>query len=168
MIFDLPATDLPKALGVLTAMITPALLISASGTFILSTSNRLGRVVDRARAVSDKLEEVMHNEAQVELFEERRALYLMQVQRLTRRAALLQRSLTVFYLGAGMFVITSVALGLLTLFGARFTWVPVTFALAGGGFLFYGSILLIVEARLAFQALNSETDFLMKLVRLHS
>jgi hypothetical protein len=30
-------------------MITPALLISASGTLSLSTANRLGRVVDRIR-----------------------------------------------------------------------------------------------------------------------
>jgi hypothetical protein len=33
------------ALEVLTAMITPAVLISASGTLVLSTSNRLTRVV---------------------------------------------------------------------------------------------------------------------------
>ena len=32
-------------------MITPAVLISASGTMILSTSTRLGRVVDRVRSL---------------------------------------------------------------------------------------------------------------------
>jgi hypothetical protein len=37
---------LTSSLAVLTAMITPAVLISASGTMILSTSTRLGRVVD--------------------------------------------------------------------------------------------------------------------------
>ncbi|HYU33146.1 MAG TPA: DUF2721 domain-containing protein [Thermoanaerobaculia bacterium] len=31
-------------------MIAPAVLISASGTLVLSTSNRLTRVVDRVRA----------------------------------------------------------------------------------------------------------------------
>src|SRR5512132_4743579 len=38
-------------------MITPAVLISACGSMILSTSSRLGRVVDRVRGLSDKLEE---------------------------------------------------------------------------------------------------------------
>ncbi|MBL0332872.1 MAG: DUF2721 domain-containing protein [Chlorobi bacterium] len=36
-------------LGILTSMLTPAILISACGTLILSTSSRLGRVVDRVR-----------------------------------------------------------------------------------------------------------------------
>jgi len=38
---------LTASLAVLTAMITPAVLISASGTMILSTSTRLGRVVEQ-------------------------------------------------------------------------------------------------------------------------
>jgi len=47
---------LSSALGVLSAMITPAILISACGTLVLSTSNRLGRVVDRVRDLADKFE----------------------------------------------------------------------------------------------------------------
>jgi len=38
----------PEVLG---AMITPAVLISASGVLVLSTSNRVGRTVDRVRAL---------------------------------------------------------------------------------------------------------------------
>src|SRR6267143_3339012 len=47
-----------SAVAVLTAMITPAVLISACGSMILSTSHRLGRVVDRVRGLSDKLDEL--------------------------------------------------------------------------------------------------------------
>jgi uncharacterized protein DUF2721 len=47
---------LTSARGILSAMITPALLISAAGTLILSTSNRLGRVVERIHAWSDQFE----------------------------------------------------------------------------------------------------------------
>ena len=46
----------PSVLG---AMITPAVLISACGALILSTSVRLGRVVDRVRALADRFE-VLH------------------------------------------------------------------------------------------------------------
>jgi D-serine deaminase-like pyridoxal phosphate-dependent protein len=48
--------DKEAAIAVLTAMITPAVLISACGSMILSTSTRLGRVVDRVRSLSDRLE----------------------------------------------------------------------------------------------------------------
>ncbi len=39
-------------------MITPAVLIYACGAMILSTSTRRGRVVDRVRSLSDRLEEL--------------------------------------------------------------------------------------------------------------
>ena len=54
---------LSSSLAVLTAMITPAVLISASGTMILSSSTRLGRVVDRTRSLSDRLQEVSAGDA---------------------------------------------------------------------------------------------------------
>ena len=53
---------LTSSLAVLTAMITPAVLISASGTMILSTSTRLGRVVDRVRSLSDRLRRLTSEE----------------------------------------------------------------------------------------------------------
>jgi hypothetical protein len=64
---------LSSAITVLTAMITPAVLISACGSMILSTSSRLGRVVDRVRAPSEKLEEISRQEQHTELIRERQA-----------------------------------------------------------------------------------------------
>ena len=61
---------LSSALAVLTAMITPAVLISARGTMILSTPTRPGRVADRVRSLSGKLEESAHGEGNVELLKE--------------------------------------------------------------------------------------------------
>ena len=52
---------LSSALAVLSAMITPAILISACGMLVLSTSNRLGRVVDRVRDLADKFEDPSDN-----------------------------------------------------------------------------------------------------------
>jgi hypothetical protein len=45
-----------SASEVLGAMITPAVLISASGRLVLSTSNRLTRVVDRVRVLAAEAE----------------------------------------------------------------------------------------------------------------
>jgi hypothetical protein len=159
---------LTSSLAVLTAMITPAVLISASGTMILSTSTRLGRVVDRVRSLSDRLRRLPNEEAG-EFFQEERAMLYDQLDKLTSRSRLLQRALTTFYLAVGVFVATSVAIGAVAFFyarglstGARGAWVPVVMGLLGALFLFYGSMLLVFEARLALSTTHAEMDFIWR------
>jgi hypothetical protein len=153
---------LSSSLAVLSAMITPAVLISACGTMILSTSTRLGRVVDRVRTLSDRLEALAHAERELELFDERRAMIFAQLDKLTSRARILQRSMVTFYWALGIFVSTSVAIGVVAV-SARYHFVPVVMGLFGACFLFYGSILLISEARLALSTIHSEMDFIWRL-----
>jgi hypothetical protein len=158
---------LSSAVAVLTAMITPAVLISACGALILSTSTRLGRVVDRVRMLIDRFEEMMksHDE-DVQLFEERRIVIFNQLDKLTTRTRLLQKSMRVFYLALGIFVATSVAIGLVAAVGhPSYAWFPVVLGLSGACGLFYGSVLLIRESRLAQESLNAEMDFIWKLGR---
>ena len=153
--------DSAAAIAVLTAMITPAVLISACGSMILSTSSRLGRVVDRVRSLSDKLDAMAerdeHNEATIE----RQRVIFEQLDKLTSRARLLQRCMVTFYLSLGMFVATSVAIGVVAFTGnTRHNLIPVALGLAGACFLFYGSVLLIFEARLALSTIHSEMDYI--------
>src|SRR5262244_3354809 len=152
---------LTSSLAVLTAMITPAVLISASGTMILSTSSRLGRVVDRVRSLSDRLLRLTEEERR-EFFEEERAMLFDQLDKLTSRSRLLQRALTTFYLAVGVFVATSVAIGVASFSGARGAWIPVAMGLIGAFFLFYGSMLLVFEARLALSTTHAEMDFIWR------
>jgi len=154
---------LSSALAVLTAMITPAVLISACGALILSTSTRLGRVVDRVRALTEKFEELAHGEQEGEMVGERRAVIFYQLDKLTSRARYLQRSMVVFYIALGLFVATSVAIGVVAFAGMIWGVLPVITGLLGASFLFYGSIILIFEARLALSTITSEMDFLWKL-----
>lgn len=49
-------TEIAMSSEVLGAMITPAVLISASGVLVLSTSNRVSRTVDRVRALAAEAE----------------------------------------------------------------------------------------------------------------
>jgi hypothetical protein len=99
--------SLASALGVLSAMITPAILISACGTLVLSTSNRLGRVVDRVRYLADKFEspsgDVLYKQQPA-----KRSMIFDQLDLFTDRARLLQRILTSLYLAIGFFVLTTV------------------------------------------------------------
>ncbi|HEX3142753.1 MAG TPA: DUF2721 domain-containing protein [Pyrinomonadaceae bacterium] len=161
---------LTASVAVLTAMITPAVLISASGTMILSTSTRLGRVVDRVRELSARLRQLANEDINVEFLEEERAMLYDQLDKLTSRSRLLQRALTSFYLAVGVFVATSVAIGAVAFFYARGlasrgAWVPVAMGLIGALFLFYGSMLAIFEARLALSATHSEMDFIWRITR---
>ena len=58
---------------VLSAMITPAVLISASGMLSLATTNRMGRVVDRIRDLSE-LSELLTGDVPARNADEKRTL----------------------------------------------------------------------------------------------
>ena len=147
-----------SAVAVLTAMITPAVLISACGSMILSTSSRLGRVVDRVRFLLDKLEELARDRIEEKA---RQGMIFAQLDKLTSRARILQRAMVAFYLATGMFVATSVAIGFVAVIPSmpRYNLVPVIVGIGGACFLFYGSMLLIFEARLALSTVHAEMDF---------
>jgi hypothetical protein len=155
--------DTEAAIAVLTAMITPAVLISACGSMILSTSSRLGRVVDRVRALSDRLETMGERDEHGPAVTEKQALIFQQLDKLTSRSRILQRCMVVFYMSLGMFVATSVAIGVVPFTGnQRYSMIPVVLGLAGACFLFYGSVLLILEARLALSTIHAEMDFIWR------
>src|SRR5262245_9002113 len=120
-------------------MITPAVLISACGALIFSTSSRLGRVIDRVRALSAKFEQVAKNPEDDEMFEERRALIFSQLDRQTSRARLIQRAMTAYYTALGIFVATTVAIAIAAAVARNFTWIAVGMGLLGALFMLYGS-----------------------------
>src|ERR1041384_497882 len=155
--------DTDAAIAVLTAMITPAVLISACGSMILSTSSRLGRVVDRVRTLADRLEDMAARPERGTALIERQASIFQQLDKLTSRARILQRCMVTFYMSLGMFVATSVAIGIVPFTGnPRYNMIPVVLGLLGACFLFYGSVLLILEARLALSTIHGEMDFIWR------
>ena len=151
-----------NALAILTAMITPAVLISACGALIFSTSTRLGRVIDRVRLLSERFQALALNPEKDEMFDERRELIFSQLDRQTSRARLIQRAMTAYYTALGVFVFTTVAIAIVSAAARNFTWVAVALGLMGSLFMFYGSVLLIVESRMALSAIHSEMDFVWK------
>src|SRR5262249_15592047 len=142
--------QLSSAVQVLSAMITPAVLISACGTLVLSTSNRLTHVVIRVRDLSDRFErltEVEDSKHQAD----KRSMIVSQLELLTSRARLLQRSLTSLYSAIGIFVLATLDVGIVAISSShRFGYAAVILGLLGTTFLCYSSMLLILEARRAF------------------
>lgn len=152
--------SLPNPQNFLAAMITPAVLISACGSLILATSERLTRAVFRAREISTELSEISLKEDPAS--EEERRMLFRQLDFVTTRSRLLQRALSRLYTAVAVFVGTSVAIGVVAVTGPLFTVVPVALALTGGALLLYASGVLIRESRFALAALNSEMDFVWK------
>ena len=151
-----------NALAVLTAMITPAVLISACGALIFSTSTRLGRVVDRVRTLSEKFETLAKHPEADDMADDRRQLLFAQLDRQTSRARLIQRAMVAFYSALGIFVATSVAIAVIAAVARSVTWIAVALGVFGALFMLYGSVLLVIESRMAMAAIASEMDFVWK------
>lgn len=160
----------PQGLGltVLTGMIAPAVLISACGPLLLSTTIRFGRIVDRVRTVADLLEKLVHGKTDEEHVDEKIELYYDQLARLSRRAKMLQRGLVSLYLALGSFIACSVAIGSLAFLGIRGgDWLPVVIGIFGTFCLLYGSLVMIMEGRMGLESLTIEMDFIRKIGKRH-
>jgi hypothetical protein len=159
-------TNFPDAISVLSAMITPAVLISACGSLILATSDRLTRAVMRTREISGALMP-RAVEQRSEAREEERRMLFVQLDYATTRSRLLQRALSRLYAALAFFVGTSVTIGLVAVTSSDFTLIPIVLGLCGAGLLLYAAFLLIQESRFALAAINEEMDFTWNLGKTH-
>ena len=162
-----PLPNLSSALNVLSAMVTPAILIMACGSLILTTSSRLIRAVDRAREYMPEMERLAEERDSDEMTEQKHAMMLDQLSKLTKRARYLQRALAQLYGALGVFVATSVAIGVIALSGMHFAWIPLVLGFIGAGLLFNASALLIIESRIALAATFAEMDYVAAIARRH-
>jgi hypothetical protein len=124
---------------------------------ITITSQRLSRVIDRCRYLLEQLKDLIgEHGTSGDLINKEGALLFYLMEKATQRSRILQRALTALYLSLGIFIATSITLGVLDVINSRRTWIPVLMSLIGALMLFYVSILLIRESQLAKKALNRE------------
>ncbi len=148
--------------AVLSFIVAPAILTNSSTLLILSTSNRLARAVDRARALSKELE------ASQAPGSEGDAQCLHELTVVEHRSVLLVRALRIFYLAvsgfasaallslAGAILATSAPAWVATLLG----YVVITAGLVAVGSVISGSVLLVRETRMAVTILSEQTESL--------
>lgn len=154
--------SLTPFLGILSSMITPAVLILASGSLIMTTSQRLSRVIERVRKISQEfmaIERSTDPESQNEV--KRRILYTL-LRKSARRSLLLTRAMTYLYLSLGMFIATSLAIGVVAVVHSKYTWVPTALGMIGASLLFVSSAILIIESRLTLDVVTDEVDFVIE------
>lgn len=153
---------LSATLSVLSAMVTPAVLILGSSSLILATSNRLTRAVDRTRTISERVTEEAKDEERT-LLPEERDLLLQQLGRTARRAKLLTRALTRLYMALAIFIATSVAIGVVAVTRVAYAWVALGLGFVGALLLFWASVLLIMESRISLTAVYDEMEFVQRI-----
>jgi hypothetical protein len=111
-------------------------------------------VVDRVRNLAAQLTAQTAGEGESELV--RQNIMLEQLSSVARRVVLLRSAMTCFYIATGLFVATSIAVGVITIAGLGYGWIAFVLALFGAGVLLIGSILLISEAQIAVTATLQE------------
>jgi len=144
---------------ILSSMITPAVLISACGTLIFSTSARLGRIFDRVNVMKGEIESIVSGKI---TYPEERLKHLrdlVQLQR--RRATLIHRAMSSLYTATSLFVASSLAIAINVAYGSsEQSWIPTMLALAGGLFLFVASALLLYESRFNLRFVKRSIEFI--------
>lgn len=144
---------------ILTSMITPAVLISACGTLIFSTSARMGRIFDRVNVMKGEVEAVVNGSMSYP--RERMAHLQDQINLQRRRAILIHKAMSALYTATALFVAASLAIAFNVAYGdANTAWIPTLIALTGGLFLFVASALLLYESRFNLRFVNRSIDFI--------
>jgi hypothetical protein len=158
----LPDSEILEALSsakILTSMITPAVLISACGTLIFSTSARLARIFDRVHMLKGEVEALM--EGKLPFPEERMKMLKVQTRKQRVRAWLIQKAMAALYTATVLFVASSLAIALNVAYGGSETaWLPSGLALLGGLFLLAASVLLLYESRYNLRFIERHIDFI--------
>lgn len=129
------------AQSVIAAMITPALLILASGSLIATVLVRLARVVDRIRKLAEANDP---------------ATLAADLDRHERRAQLAARAIQAFFIAIACFVVAGFAIALEHASGERYAWIAIALVSVGMALIVGGCAAMVAETRLSVAQLAAE------------
>jgi len=139
------------ALAIVSAMLTPAILILAAGSLANSTLLRLARIVDHTRrliADGDAFHRAGNMKA-VGIIGERLE---MQV----RRGEFARRALGGYYIAIALFLAASLIIALNQILGDRYPYAGPAIVIIGGFVLFLATAMLVVEVNISAGTLREE------------
>ena len=147
----------------LSAMITPAIFLTANASLIISTSNRMSRVVDRIRVLNDLADRIGRGVSELDFTPERMEHVSTQLDHLQGRSDRLRFAMTALYLAFSSFVGTSLTLAIDNWLKNGLGTLPTLLAIAGVGLLLFASINLVREAVHALAGNRREIRFYREL-----
>lgn len=136
--------------AVVSAMITPALFLTAASSLSIASNNRLARVVDRMRSEIEILRDTAQGPERVAL-EHRIAIH-------RRRSTLVLSAVRMLYASISAFVCTSLGIAVDAFLGYRLALIPTSLAVLGVLLMFAASICLGHEAKLGLRTLDMELN----------
>ena len=146
-----PPPGMSPGIATIAAMVTPALLIVGSASLFSSVLVRIGRIVDRARALASPAnqDEWMRGGATHELL----AQWL---RNHARRARYVERAVILLYAAVATFVATCLAIALDRATNEMVEWLPLTLAIIGTLLLLGGAAFMVAESRLSGSQIQDE------------
>jgi hypothetical protein len=148
---------------VLTLIAAPAVFTNASSVLALGTANRLGRLVDRARVLGERLQIDTGSP-------DKKRLWAAHLRGMDTRTTLLLKAMRWFYTAVGAFAAAS----LISILGAGLSYTRHVYVLEftiglgliavaiGFSGLVAGGAMLVHETRLAVAALREETQLMLE------
>jgi hypothetical protein len=152
--------NLSGTLAILSAMFTPAILVSACSSLILTTSQRLSRSLDRQREVAQLLRQNQQQALTATPDPAEHGHLTQQLLFAIRRARLLQQAMTCLHVTLSIFIGSILSIGIFELTNSSRAWIIAVLSVVGAVILLYASVLLIRESSLARADVNEETAYL--------
>jgi hypothetical protein len=142
----------PLVSSVISAMITPAILILATGNLIGTSMALHNRIIDRTRFLIQRYGEVQLTDAAQAAFIKGSILLVRQ------RIRLAAISISAYYLAVGCFVASSLVIAVTVALDLPH-WIPAALTVVGAVLLFAGSIATFYEMVISNQALGREVEY---------
>lgn len=146
-----------SATEVISGIVTPAILILGTSSLITATANRQSRLLERVRELTKEIEAL--SPAKGDKYE----FLISQLRKATSRTRLVQRALVNLYLSLGGLIFTSVGVGISAVAGLATAGAILALIFISLAFLFYASVLLIRESKIALAAVDAEMDYVKRL-----
>ena len=137
-----------------TSIVTVAILISACGSLIISTSSRLIRVTDICRGFCER--------AKTETDEAELDQIFIQLERIGPRIKLLETALTMFYISISCFTLTTFFLSLDQIIPKDLSSFTAGAGITGVLILPLACILLVIERQFTMKSIWQEIEYVNK------
>ena len=138
------------ALVIISAMITPALLILGTASLVATAVQRLSRAVDRARSILHMSEEEVRKMGCTEEVTKR------WLRRYATRSLLAERAVTAYFLAVGVLVLDCLSIAVDRYFNDMLTWLPVSLTIIAMCMIFGGASFMLQELWLANRQIREE------------
>ena len=138
-----------------TSLITMAILISACGNLISSTSTRLARVVDISRSLCEKAKKETEKDELEQIF--------YQLESIGPRIKFIETALTLFYVSISSLALAALFMSVDSLFPSDLILLTTICGMTGVLILPIASILLVIERQFTMKSVWQEIDYVNKL-----